>query len=62
MASGAAVCAGTLIGLSRAVTGSVAPYMPAGPAALLVTVVAALTLGAALTSFAAISRRGKSPA
>ncbi len=39
-----------------------APYIPAGPAALLVTVVAALTLGAALTSFAAISRRGKSPA
>jgi len=62
VASGAAVCAGTLTGLSRAVTGSAAPYIPAGPAALLVTVVAALTLGAVLTSFAAISRRGKRPA
>jgi putative ABC transport system permease protein len=60
--AGAAVCAGTLIGLSRAVTGSAAPYIPAGPATLLVTVVAALTLGTVLTSFAAISRRGNGPA
>ncbi len=62
VASGAAVCAGTLIGLTRAVTGSAAPYIPAGPAALLIAAVAALTLGAVLTSFAAITRRENSPA
>ena len=62
VASGAAVCAGTLIGLSRAVTGSAAPYIPAGPAALLIAAVAALTLGAVLTSFAAMTRRENSPA
>jgi hypothetical protein len=62
VASGAAVCAGTLAGLSRAVTGSAAPYIPAGPAALLVAAVGALTLAAVLTSFAAMTRRGNSPA
>jgi putative ABC transport system permease protein len=62
VASGAAVCAGTLIGLSRAVTGSAAPYIPAGQAALLVAAVAALTLGTVMTSFAAVTRRGNSPA
>jgi putative ABC transport system permease protein len=62
VASGAAVCAGTLIGLSRSVTGSAEPYIPAGPAALLITAVAALTLGAVMTSFTAMTRRGNSPA
>jgi putative ABC transport system permease protein len=57
VASGAAVCAGTLIGLSRAVTGSAVPYIPAAGAALLVTAVAALTLGTVMTSFAAMTRR-----
>jgi len=60
VAAGAAVCAGTLIGLSRAVTGSSVPYIPAGPAALLVAAVAALTLGTVLTSFAAMTRCGNS--
>jgi putative ABC transport system permease protein len=44
------------------VTGSAALYIPAGPAALLVAAVAALTLGTVLTSFTAITRRGNSPA
>jgi putative ABC transport system permease protein len=56
IAAGAAVCAGTLIGLDRAVTGSALPYIPAAPAALIVTAVAALTFGTVMTSFAAISR------
>jgi hypothetical protein len=62
VAAGAAVCAGTLAGLSRAVTGSAAPYIPAGPAALLIAAVAALTLAAVMTSFAAMTRHGNSPA
>jgi putative ABC transport system permease protein len=59
VAAGAAVCAGTLIGLTRAATGSAAPYIPDGPAALLVAAVAALTLGTVLTSFAAMTRRAE---
>ena len=55
--AGAAVCAGALIGLDRAVTGSAVPYIPAAPAALIVTGVAVLTFGTMMTSFAAISRR-----
>jgi ABC-type lipoprotein release transport system permease subunit len=62
VASGAAVCAGTLIGLTRAVTGSAALYIPARPAALLVAAVAALTFGTVMASFAAITRRRNSPA
>jgi putative ABC transport system permease protein len=57
LVSGAAVCAGTLIGLSRAVTGSAAPYIPAAGAALLAAGVTALTVGAVLTSFAVMTRR-----
>lgn len=57
IAAGAAVCAGTLTGLTRAVTGSAVPYIPAVPAVLIVTAVAALTLGTIMTSFAAMSRR-----
>jgi len=56
IAAGAAVCAGTLIGLDRAVTGTTVPYIPAAPAALIVTAVAALTFGTIMTSFAAMSR------
>ena len=55
IAAGGAVCAGTLIGLDRAVTGSAVPYIPAVPAALIVTGVAALTFGTIMTSFAAMS-------
>jgi hypothetical protein len=55
IAAGAAVCAGTLIGLDRAVTGTAVLYIPAAPAALVVTAVAALTFATIITSFAAIS-------
>ncbi len=55
--AGAAVCAGTLTGLDRAVTGSAVPFIPAGPAALIVAGVAALTFGTIMTSFAATSRQ-----
>jgi putative ABC transport system permease protein len=57
IAAGGAVCAGTLIGLDRAVTGSAVPYIPAAPAALIVSGVAALTFGTIMTSFAAMSHR-----
>jgi putative ABC transport system permease protein len=59
--AGAAVCAGTLIGLDRAVTGTAVPYIPAAPAALIVTAVAALTFGTIMATFAAISRRAELP-
>jgi len=55
--AGAAVCAGTLIGLDRAVTGSAAPYIPPLPAALIITAVAALAFGTTMTSFRLMSRR-----
>ena len=55
--AGGAVCAGTLIGLDRAVTGSAVPYIPAAPAALIVTAVAALTFSTIMMSFAAVSRQ-----
>jgi putative ABC transport system permease protein len=57
IAAGAAVCAGALVALDRAVTGSAVPYIPAAPAALIVTAVAALTFGTIMTSFTAFSRR-----
>ncbi|HSZ40474.1 MAG TPA: FtsX-like permease family protein [Trebonia sp.] len=56
--AGAAVCGGTLIGLDRAVTGSATPYIPPGPAALLLAAIAAVTFGTVMTAFAAVSRRG----
>ena len=55
IAAGEAVCAGTLIGLDRAVTGTTVPYIQAAPAALIAAAVAALTFGTILTFFAAIS-------
>jgi putative ABC transport system permease protein len=57
IAAGAAVCAGTLIGLDRAVTGTAVPYIPATPAALIVAAVAALAFGTIMTTFTAISHR-----
>jgi putative ABC transport system permease protein len=59
--AGAAVCAGTLIGLDRAVTGTAVPYIPAAPAALIATAVAALAFGTIMTTFTAISRRTELP-
>lgn len=56
VAAGATVCVGTLIGLTRAVTGSPVPSIPAGPAVLVVGAVAALAFAATLTPFAVISR------
>jgi putative ABC transport system permease protein len=56
VAAGATVCVGTLIGLTKAVTGSPVPFIPAGPALLVVGAVAALAFGAILTPFAVISR------
>jgi hypothetical protein len=53
LVTGAAVCAGTEIGLDRAVTGSAVPYIPAAQAAL---IAAALTFAAIMRSFAAMSR------
>jgi len=46
------VSAGTLAGLDRAV-----PYIPAAPAALIVTAVAALAYGTIMATFTAISRQ-----
>jgi len=57
VAAGAAVCAGTLIGLTRAVTGSPVPYIPAGSAVLLVGAVAALAVAGIMIPFALTSRR-----
>ena len=57
IAAGGAVCAGTLIGLDRAVTGSAVPYIQAASAALIVSAVAALTFAAIMTSFAAMMPR-----
>jgi putative ABC transport system permease protein len=61
IAAGSAVCAGTLTGLDRAVTGTAVPYIPAAPAALIVTAVAALSFGTIMTTFTAISRRPELP-
>ena len=49
--------AGTLAGLDRAVTGTAVPYIPAAPAALIVTAVAALAYGTIMATFTAISRQ-----
>jgi putative ABC transport system permease protein len=56
IAAGGAVCAGTLIGLDRAVTGTPVPYIPPAPATVIVTAVTALTFGTIMTSFTAMSR------
>ena len=57
IAAGAAVCAGTLAAIDRAVTGSAAPYIPLAPAALITAAVAALATGTILVSARAVSRR-----
>jgi len=57
IAAGAAVCAGTLAAIDRAVTGSLAPYIPLAPAALITAAVAALATGTILVSARAVSRR-----
>ena len=56
IAAGVAVCAGALAAINRAVTGSPVPYVPAGPAALIVATVAALATGTIMASLRAMSR------
>jgi putative ABC transport system permease protein len=56
IAAGVAVCTGALTAITRAVTGSPVPYVPAGPAALIVVTVAALATGTIMVSLRAISR------
>jgi putative ABC transport system permease protein len=55
----AGVAAGTvaLLVVTRAATGSWAPYIPLGPAAGLVAIVVALTAGAVMIPFGAMRRR-----
>jgi putative ABC transport system permease protein len=58
IAAGVAVCAGALAAITRAVTGSPVPYIPAGPAALIVATVAAFATGTIMASLRAMSRSG----
>ena len=52
LVAGAAAGTATLIGVTRAITGSWIPYVPAGPAAAIVAAVAALTVAATLAPLA----------
>lgn len=56
IAAGAAVATGALTSVDRAVTGSAAPYIPFGPAALIVGAVAALATGAVMGAFRLLPR------
>jgi putative ABC transport system permease protein len=57
LAAGVAAGTVTLLAVTRAATGSWMPYIPLGPAAGLVAVVAALTAGAVMIPFVAMRRR-----
>jgi hypothetical protein len=57
LVAGAAAGAVTLLTVTRAVTGSWAPFIPLPPALGLVAVVAALTAGAVLIPLRLMSRR-----
>jgi len=57
IAAGAAVCAGTLTAIDRAVTGSAAPYIPPASAALMVAVIAGLAIASIMGAFRALPRR-----
>ena len=57
LVAGAAAGTVTLLAVTRAATGSWVPCIPAAPAAGLAAGVAALTLGAVMVPFAAMSRR-----
>lgn len=56
IATGAAVAAGALTAVDRAVTGSAAPYVPLGPAALIAGAVAALATGAVMGAYRMLPR------
>ena len=56
IAAGAAVAAGTLTAVDRAVTGSATPYIPFGAAVLIVAGVAALATGAIMGAFRLLPR------
>ncbi|MGH3171274.1 MAG: FtsX-like permease family protein, partial [Trebonia sp.] len=58
IAGGAAVCAGALIAITRSVTGTLAPYIPAGPATLLITTVAAIATATTLAALRGATLRG----
>ena len=57
LVAGAAASVVTLLTVTRSVTGSWAPFIPLGPAAGLVALVAALTAGAVMIPFGLMSRR-----
>ena len=56
--AGAAVSAGTLAAVDRASTGSATPYVPLGPAALIVAGIAVLTIVPIMAVFRALAKRG----
>jgi putative ABC transport system permease protein len=55
--TGAAVGAGTLTAVDRASTGSAAPYVPLGPAALIAAGIAVLTIVPIMATFRVLARR-----
>lgn len=57
IAAGAAVGAGTLVAVDRAITGSATPYIPPGPAALMAATIAVLATGSIMAAFRALPRR-----
>jgi putative ABC transport system permease protein len=57
LAAGVAAGAVTLLAVTRAATGSWAPFIPAGPAAGMIGAVAALTAAAVMIPFRVMARR-----
>jgi putative ABC transport system permease protein len=55
--AGLAAGAATLIGVTKAITGTWTPYITPGPAAAIIAMVAALTAGAIVIPFRAMARR-----
>ena len=54
--AGAAVCAGALTAIDRALTGNPAPYVPPGSAMVIIATVAALAFGTIMASFRILAR------
>jgi putative ABC transport system permease protein len=57
MVAGVAAGAATLAGVTKAITGTWVPYVAPGPAAAIIAIVAALTAGAIMIPFRAMTRR-----
>jgi putative ABC transport system permease protein len=55
--AGLAAGAATLAGVTKAITGSWTPYIAPGPTAAIIAIVAALTAGAIMIPFRAMTRR-----